>query len=422
MRTPGAWLLPAAWLLAACAEGESAAVRWEATVDTVADTVVVRTLAGSEWSDTMHLVPEVRIGVLDGPPEYMFGNVTSLGIDREGRIWAVDRQVPELRVFGPGGGHVMTVGQPGEGPGELKGPDGGLQILSDGRVLVRDPGNARIQVYSADGEALDTWTIRGGFFTSNPLYRDREDNVYTQLLLEPGADVSEWRRGLLRIGPDGEPLDTLPEPDAGFEPPSLIARTENSASRTGVPFAPDEHTSFHPDGYWVHGIADDYDFTLLKDPSTGELPVRVERVYEPVPVASGEAVEERRRVTRQMRSVKPDWSWDGPDIPDTKPAFRDILVARDGRVWVRVSTPGYRTDDPEYDPTDPDDVPDEWHEPVAFDVYEPDGTYLGHVVAPPDFDLYPHPIIDGDRVWAVASDDLGVERIVRYRIAPRDGS
>ena len=40
---------------------------------------------------------------------------------------------------------------PGEGPGELNSPGGGLAVLTDGRVVVRDPGNQRLQVFSADG-------------------------------------------------------------------------------------------------------------------------------------------------------------------------------------------------------------------------------------------------------------------------------
>lgn len=414
-------LLAAATLLAAtaCAEGDSAtAGAWEATVDTVADTVVVRTTAGMAWSDTMEMVPEVEIGVLEGAEAYMFGRVTALAVDDRGRIWAVDRQVPEIRVFDASGEHVMTVGRPGEGPGELSGPDGGFAILPDGRAAVRDPSNARIQIYGPDGEPLDTWTIRGNFNSSNPFGMDREGNIYTQVLMDPEASLDEWQMGLAKITPEGVSTDTLPVPDAGFEAAFVDARTENSWSRSSVPFSPSEHWAFHPDGYFVHGISDDYSFTLLRDPATGEPPLRIEREWQPVPVASGEADEERGRTTRNMRSMIPDWTWNGPAIPDAKPAFEDILVGQDGRIWLRVPTPGYRVEDPEHDPSDPESVADEWREGVAFDVFEADGRFLGHVRAPDDFSMYPTPVIDGDRVWAVTRDDLGVNRVVRYRLEP----
>jgi hypothetical protein len=122
-----------------------------------------------------------------------------------------------------------------------------------------------------------------------------------------------------------------------------------------------------------------------------------------------------------MRSMMPDWTWNGASIPETKPAFEDILVGRDGRIWIRVSTPGYRMEDPDYDPTDPDAVPNEWREAMAFDVFEPDGTYLGHVKAPETLSPYPTPVLDGPHVWAVTRDELGVNRIVRFRMEPLGG-
>lgn len=76
----------------------------------------------------------------------------------------------------------------------------GLAILSDGRTLVRDPANGRIQVY----------------------------------------------------GPDGVPGDTLVPPLTGYQGPILEARQQvgegQNVSRGGVPFAPSEMWTYHPDG------------------------------------------------------------------------------------------------------------------------------------------------------------------------------
>jgi hypothetical protein len=116
----------------------------------------------------------------------------------------------------------------------------------------------------------------------------------------------------------------------------------------------------------------------------------------------------------------PDWKWNGPSIPDSKPAIENILVGRQGRIWIQVATPGYRREDPDFDPSDPDAVADEWHEPVAFDVFESDGRYLGHVRAPEGFSVYPTPVIAGEQVWAVTRGDFGVNRIVRIRVLPAD--
>ena len=76
---------------------------WEAVIDSTGDTVVVRTVAGSVWGDTARLVPEVSIGMLDGPEEYMLGSVVSLAMGGDGTIYAMDRQ---LNISAPEGGAV----------------------------------------------------------------------------------------------------------------------------------------------------------------------------------------------------------------------------------------------------------------------------------------------------------------------------
>jgi hypothetical protein len=342
--------------------------------------------------------------------------VSSLNVGADGTTYAVDAQVPDLRAYGPDGVFLRALGRPGEGQGEMKRPDGGLAILSDGRILLRDPGNARIQVYGPDGAALETWSIRGGFNTSNPLFRDDADNVYTQILVDPRADVRTWVIGLVRIGPDGAPRDTIIPPDAGYESAELEARSgdedNQSVSVTGVPFAPSEQWTLHPEGWFVHGISDAYKLTLLRPGS----PLIVERAAEAAPVTNGEKAEEEARVTRNLRMTQPDWRWNGPPMPDRKPHFRRLYAARDGRIWVEVPLAGVEVDDPTYDPKDPEAVPDRWREPVAFDVFETDGTYQGRVRAPLEFSSSPTPVFDGERVWAVTRDELGVQRVVRFRV------
>jgi hypothetical protein len=114
----------------------------------------------------------------------------------------------------------------------------------------------------------------------------------------------------------------------------------------------------------------------------------------------------------------PGWVWNGPDIPRVKPAFRAVYAADDGRIWVRLSRPGVRDSTAETEagtgartfsiPT--------WREPVAFDVFEPDGRYLGEVQAPAGFQTWPEPVFRGDTAWAAIEDSDGVRYIHRMEI------
>ncbi len=125
---------------AACNAGNDSenGPRWTAAIDTVADTVVVRTVSGKVWNSDRTLVSEVSIGVLEGEDEYQFGNRRAIAVDREGRMYAFDAHVPALRLYGPDGAWLRDIGGEGEGPGEYKRPDSGLAILPDGRVGVQE--------------------------------------------------------------------------------------------------------------------------------------------------------------------------------------------------------------------------------------------------------------------------------------------
>lgn len=405
--------------LAGCSAGRGgvASGEWEAAYDSIGDTLVVRTLSGSIWGDTAVLVPEVTIGVFNGPEEYIFGHIISLAMGKDGTIFAMDDHIPALRVYNADGTYRTTFGRKGGGPGEYLGPDGGLNILSDGRILLRDPANARIQVYSPEGEDLDTWRIRGGFNTSRRMIVDTLDRSYQIVLLDPEADVSDWEIGYARILPDGSYGDTLRQPDSGYEPPRIEARrktdTGYNTNISSPPFSPNEVNALTRYGYWIHGISTEYAFTLLKP----EGPVRVEKNHDPVSITDGERAEEEAFTIRNMRRTDPNWRWNGAPIPETKPPYTRIFGGEDGTIWVHLYQPGVRREDPGYDPTEPNALPDEWHEPVVFDVFEDDGRYLGAVRAPMHLRArFLQPLFTKDWVLGVVTDEYDVETVVKFRV------
>jgi hypothetical protein len=97
-------------------------------------------------------------------------------------------------------------------------------------------------------------------------------------------------------------------------------------------------------------------------------------------------------------------------VPDAKPPFTDVLAGDEGRIWVRLSREGRR--EANIDPS----KPDTWTEPVVYDVFEPDGRYLGQVTTPDGFLAYPQPVFRGDTVWAGFEDVDGVRYVKRYEL------
>ncbi len=415
-------LIPILLAAAACG-GDTAgtAARWEAAVDTLGDTIRVHTVSGSVWGDTATLEPELSIGVFEGAEEEMFGDVRGIAVNPAGELYVLDAQVTAVRRFGPDGTYLGSLGRKGGGPGELRQPEA-MALLPDGRLLVRDPGNGRINVWDSAGQSLPSWRLPSGgnLHTSTPVFVDPADNGYTPLLLRADADVTEWRWGLAHFDSHGTLIDTVPVPNWDFDPPTVIARKEGSTSSSNVPFSPRVSWTFSSLGYFVGGLSTDYRIDLFRH---DQPMLRIERDWTPVPVLGAEKSEQEHRITENFKQNFGSWHWNGPAIPDTKPPFRDVLVGSDGRLWVMLSQPGY-----EYR-TEAEAVEEEkrtgrpqlrYREHGAFDVFEPDGRYLGMVGVPDDFRTAPQPVLRGDYVWAVTRDDLDVQRVVRYRIVHGD--
>ena len=69
--------------------------------------------------------PQVRVGMLDGPTEYLFSTIEGGVRLEDGSIVVADEQTYEIRMFDARGRHVWTSGRQGEGPGEY----GGVRLL-----------------------------------------------------------------------------------------------------------------------------------------------------------------------------------------------------------------------------------------------------------------------------------------------------
>lgn len=410
------WIAAAGALLCACAGDRSGspAGGWRAERDTLGDTVVVRTVGGS-MRGPARLSAVMSIGVADGEEEaYLLGNMRAIAVAPDGSVYISDAG-PVLRKYGPDGTFIRVIGRSGGGPGEYRSPDGGLAVLPDGRVVIRDPGNGRLSVYSEEGAPLATWRIASTFNTGRRLYVDSSGNLYTMVITDPGTGPGDWKLGLARFGPDGTPGDSASAPDWDYEPAMITGEREGNSSTENVPFTPQVHWTFSPLGYFVGGFSSTYRIELFRQ---GEPVLRIEREAGPVAVATAEAADRRRVATENMRSNFPGWSWNGPDIPGTKPPFRGVYPGDDGRIWVMLSRPGVKIADAPPQPSPNRRAEQTWSEPVAFDVFEADGTYLGEVAAPEGFLTYPEPVFRGDTVWAAVEDSDGVRYVQRLQVTP----
>ncbi len=384
------------------------AVGYVVETETIGDTTVVRTVSGSVWQGNATLVPEVAVGELDGPEEYLFGSVRAIAVDDDHSLYVLDGQASHVRVYDSAGAYVATLGREGEGPGEFEVPIG--IAVSEGRVLVRDPANGRVQLFDLDTWEVEEWKYTPSpYFMNTPLFTDDQGRIY--------VDISDPGQLFIVMDSDGTQIDTISGPDAPGDFDANEYRVyyedERISASERIPFSPGWYWTVHSTGHFLSALSTAYRIDLERDDGV----LRIEREHVPVAVSDEERDHHRQLIVEEMRQLDAGWSWDGPGIPDHKPPFRGLRAGTDGRIWVRLWTEGRQVANEDHDPSNPASAPYTWVQPLRYDVFEADGTYLGAVDLPEGFSLSAPPVFGRSFVWAVERDDLGVERVRRYRLA-----
>ena len=115
-----------------------------------------------------------------------------------------------ISIWAPDGSFIKSFGQWGFEDGEFRSPHS-LAMDSQGRLFVADRGNNRIQIFTQDGEHLDTWYQ---FSRISGIFIDRGNDMLYAIDSEsdPNYNPGGWRKGL-RVGSarNGEVMYFVPE-------------------------------------------------------------------------------------------------------------------------------------------------------------------------------------------------------------------
>lgn len=392
----------ALFLLAACADeriGSNPTDSWQATHDTIGDTVVVHTVAGSVWGEPRTLVEDLAIGTLDGADEYMFGRVHEVAPDDSGGVYVFDGQVPALRYYDAAGAHVRTLGGEGSGPGEYRDQALGLAVRRDGRLVLRDPRNARLTIYEPDGTPSDHIPVASGLFTGNALVLDTADHMYLAVLTGETERNRPWPIGYLHLDDTGAIVDTI-------RPPSIAGEPTEAAWMWGA----NKEWVLAPDRSIVVGLTDRIALEVRRPDGSV---VRIQRDHDRIAPLPEERAEREALNDWYRRNQAANLTTEIGAVPDLKPAWRSLNVADDGSIWVRLHTTAQRLGELSDDPNPNRPPPLTWVEPSVFDVFRPDGTYLGEVRMPPRTRIA---AIRNDVVWGIRVGEFNEQYVVRLRM------
>jgi hypothetical protein len=378
---------------------------WTAVVDTLPGGVVaVRNPAAGRWSVDRPWRTELdlRIGSLDGDGPDVFGHVAALEVDPLGRVYVLDAQAAEVRVFSADGGPVRVLGRRGGGPGELRGPVG-LAWGPEGHLWVIDPGNGRYSIHDTTGAFVRAVPrATPGVIMPWPGGIDAHGRLLdVALARDPVLGV---RTTLVRLTADlvGDP-DTVRLPE--FRPASYEGTRQAEGGGFGyftapIPFSPNQIWHFDPRGYLWHGITAPY--RIVQGTLDGDTVRIIEREYTPDPVTAADRV---AALERLKPLADAGIALDPGRIPAHKPAFDSFFTGDDGYLWVVPPQPPPRDDRP--------------RGIAAVDVFDPGGQYLGRLELAATLSPGTLPIARDGALYGVELDDLDVPRVVRLRVLGR---
>lgn len=381
----------AAWLEAGC-EG-AAGPGWGGTVDTLAGGGIrVRNPARGTWTSATRwkLVPDLRIGSLEGEGPELFGSVTDVEVDGYGRLWVLERQAGELRVFDSDGTYVRTVGRQGGGPGEFRAPMD-LAWGPHGNLWVNDLQNRRYEVFDTSGRRLAGLPMQGTGFDLHIVFDGAGRVIDRELRPGRGAApvmvVRDPADGLRAV--DSVPVPEQPDPETvEFSVPNQDGSTRRMAMP--MPLVHQPAAILLPGGSWLLWPGGS-DYRFLRVGLRGDTSLVVERAYEPVPIPE----EERRAAIRRSSPLGVDVDIPDERVPRVHAPFDRVYVASDGYFWVR-RTVGSGSQ--------------------GFDLFDPEGRYLGQVETDVYLDRLTPYTFHSDAVYGVLRDELDVPWVVRLKV------
>ncbi len=395
-------------LLAPLACADSGAPPPSATVTDSAGIRVVTNPPGDLVYAELAAEPTLSIGQLSGPDELLFGRIQSARRDAAGNLVVADVQAHEIRIFDTEGRHLQSLGREGEGPGEFKSLHGAWPV-TDGGIVAADLILDRITQFDGEGIPVATATLAEtdnlrGIFTiglAGPdmvLSRASPRSVLTAEALSGSIEDmmdamvgGEENRRLLFVRHrfDGTLVDTVAEGrDALRASVSRGTGVEVEVRTFTVPFSPRSVAAGSPNGVVVtDGAA--YGIQVFGEDGSPRL---IARIDEALPVRTDAHLERYVRGyysssdERGIQEVMERYSQ--APLPDSLPGYTEVLFAEEGEVWAqRYGLP---------------------HESTRWDVFAPDGVYLGRVAVPASFRIEE---VSRGQALGVATDELGVERV-----------
>jgi len=341
-----------------------------------------------DWTrntNELTLTEELRVSETEN---YFIGSIEDFDVTTDGRMVVLDEEATHvLKVLRPDGTLLDTLGRPGQGPGEFQDP-ATVEVARGDSVYVFDQDLNRLTVFAP----LPSATVaRSAVITST-----KDHVVGVQVLddrlaaeLTPGYTRKE---GLYRPSPNTwytiEGTTASGDSLLSTQRQRIATSFEGQGAMIGnLPFGRATQVTVGPEGRLYHGVTDSLRIHATSLDGTTETVASVPAA--PVPVTEAERDSTLTDFPSTLRRLI------APDLPETKPAFTDLIVAPTGRLWVRRPTEGREP------------------ETVSWWVLNPDTKTIHEIQLPADVSLE---VVRDETVYGTTTTERGAPAVVRYQI------
>ncbi len=403
----------ASLVLVACSGGD---IEWTGTVVDSAGVTIVQNPAQGAWTENggWGVEEELRIGVADGDPDYMFGSIGGIAVSSNDWIYVFDSQASLIRAYDAQGVMQLSFGSAGGGPGQFSPQAGPILLGAGDTLLIPDLGTQRVNRFTASG--VDAGTYRIVLQDGIPVrWQEKESGEIVNQVRPVSFDGSET----------GDSLDLVAVRNAeGVAIDSLIQFRSGESFSFGGGGVP-QFKFFPPEPIWWlagngaiwHGINDEYRIGFYENATLTRV---ITKPFERPPLTEGDRDAMLTAMKGFMENAGvPAQAWpiirQGITFTEYYPAYAQFRSGPNGSLLVQHLLKLSELSEDELKDINPQ---------VGFgspywDVFDSQGRFLGVMTMPDRFQAIR---FVANNIYGVWRDDLDVQYVMKLRITGLPGA
>ena len=358
--------------------------------------------SGSSPPSVLSIEEVLRIGDEAAGDTVFFVYVTDIAVNSRGQIFIEDAEPTTIRAFDSDGSYLADVGAVGSGPGEYSDPlFGGMFIGPADSLYVFDSWRGRhLSIYGPDqfefvrsvtvpkypveeGNRVENFRILGAIGDG---YIAQLSLVPSRLLLTAHRETIEVIRMVNLDGSYGPVVATGPGYEGVVSLREFAQLGRKIPFPSSIPFGRSMSWGLGSDGMLFSGWSDSISIAVMS--INGPEEKHISLTHDPIPISDAEMEDWLSYFDPETRA-----KFSERGLHTTRPAYEELLVDDNNRVWLELSATQDSTD-------------------VEWIVLDMDSRVVGKVILPFDAKLK---VVRGGRVYAIETKG-GMPTVAVYEL------